>query len=223
LNDWEPRFRLLFPHPTPEVAKRIDAATKHMHKWLNRHGGDHSIPSTIEAAQAKTAKAVGELRAVVQLLPGDDWPSRLAVDTNTLIDDPDLTRYVDALGSRYMVHVLPVVLGELDDLKRSGRTQELREAARKADRRLKGLRDNGDVHLGTRVAGDVFAVFEHTEPRADGLPAWLDLTVPDDRFVASVLLLQSAHPGSTVHVATSDINLQTKLSAVRLPFVESGG
>ncbi|WP_329259567.1 hypothetical protein OG417_22820 [Actinoallomurus sp. NBC_01490] len=24
LHDWEPRFRLLFPHPTPDVSKRID-------------------------------------------------------------------------------------------------------------------------------------------------------------------------------------------------------
>lgn len=54
------------------------------------------------------------------------------------------------------------------------------------------------------------AVFEHLEPRADGLPSWLDLDVPDDRFVASALLLQSSHPGSRVYVATSDLNLQTQ-------------
>ena len=44
--------------------------------------------------------------------------------------------------------------------------------------------------------------------------------MPDDRLVASTLLLQSAHPGSAVFVATSDLNLRTKLAAVRLPFVE---
>ena len=38
--------------------------------------------------------------------------------------------------------------------------------------------------------------------------------------IASVLLLQSAHPGSAVFVATGDLNLQTKLAAVRLPFIE---
>jgi predicted ribonuclease YlaK len=51
--------------------------------------------------------------------------------------------------------------------------------------------------------------------------AWLDLEVPDDRFVASTLLLQSRHPGSAVYVATRDINLQTKLAAVGLPFIEA--
>jgi hypothetical protein len=96
----------------------------------------------------------------------------------------------------------------------------LREAAKKADRRLKGLRDNGDVSVGAKVAGDVWAVFEHIEPRAGGLPSWLELDVPDDRFIASTLLLQSRHPGSMLVAATSDLNLQTKLAAVRLPFVE---
>ncbi|WP_437023843.1 hypothetical protein [Streptomyces sp. enrichment culture] len=48
----------------------------------------------------------------------------------------------------------------------------------------------------------------------------VDLDVPDDRFIASTLLLQSAHPGSRLYAATSDINLQTKLAAVGLPYVE---
>jgi len=67
-----------------------------------------------------------------------------------------------------MVHLLPVVLREIDDLKRGGKTEQLREAARRADRRLKGLRDNGDVLSGVRVAGEVHAVFEHVEPRDNG-------------------------------------------------------
>lgn len=72
----------------------------------------------------------------------------------------------------------------------------------------------------SEVAEDISTVFEHIEPRADGLPDWLHLTVPDDRLVAVTQLLQSAPPGSAVYVATSDLNLQTNLGAVRLPFVE---
>jgi hypothetical protein len=83
--------------------------------------------------------------------------------------------------------------------------------------RLKALRSNGDVRAGVRMAGDVYAVFEHIEPRSDRLSSWLDLTVPDDRFVVSSLLLQSEHPGSALYAATSDITLQTKLAAVGLP------
>jgi AAA+ ATPase superfamily predicted ATPase len=68
--DWEPRFGLLFPHPTPEVRKRLDRRLKHLKRWLLR---------------------------------------------------------------------------ELDDHKRGGRTETLRDAARRADRRLKGLRNGSDV------------------------------------------------------------------------------
>jgi hypothetical protein len=49
----------------------------------------------------------------------------------------------------------------------------------------------------------------------------LEMVLPDDdRLVASVLLLQSGHPGTFVHVATSDIKLQNKLGAAGPPFVE---
>jgi predicted ribonuclease YlaK len=63
-------------------------------------------------------------------------------------------------------------------------------------------------------------VFGVAEPQGDGLPGWLNLAVPDDRLVASALLLQSEHPGSWLAVVTSDLNLQTKLAAAGLPFVE---
>ncbi len=220
VRDWLPRFGLLFPHPTPRVSKSLRQGGGLLERWLLRDKGDHSIPPTTDQAAATLRSTVGDLRALCDLLASDEWPTRLAVDTNALIDEPDLAVYQSVLGPRYLVHVLPVVLGELDDLKRPSRAPDLREAARRADRRLKGLRDNGDVLVGVRVAGDVFAVFEHMEPRPVGLPSWLDLSVPDDRFIASVLLLQSRHPGSCLLVATSDLNLQTKLAAVGLPYVE---
>jgi hypothetical protein len=220
VRDWEPRFRLLFPHPTPAVSRRLDKHLGRLERWLVRGTADHGVPSTIDKAAEKVSADVAGLRELARLLPPDEYAVRLAVDTNTLIDNPDLAVHAGALGARYMVHLLPVVLREIDDLKRGGKTQQLREAARRADRRLKGLRDNGNVLSGVRVAGEVYAVFEHVEPRGDQLPSWLDLTVPDDRFTASSLLLQAEHPGSALYVATGDMNLQTKLAAIGLPFIE---
>jgi predicted ribonuclease YlaK len=136
------------------------------------------------------------------------------------IDAPDVDLYTEMLGAKYFVHVVPVVLRELDELKRNGRNENVRESARKADMRLKKYRNNGDVLTGARVSGQVFVKFEHIEPEESGLPSWLDMSVPDDRFVASALLLQSKHPGSAFYVITSDINMQTKLSAVGMPFLE---
>lgn len=220
VRDWEPLFRLLFPNPTPEVTKRLDGSLDLLQRWLERPR-DKTVPAAIDKAVDKVKAAVATLRKLGELLPSDDWPVRVTVDTNMLLDDPDVAIYTSVLGNRYMVHLLPVVLRELDDKKLAGRTPDLREAAKKADRRLKGLRTNGNVLRGVRVAGDVHAVFEHIEPKGDSLPNWLDLEVPDDRFVASTLLLQSRHPGSAVYVATRDINLQTKLAAVGLPFFET--
>ncbi|MBX7265610.1 hypothetical protein KIF24_05840 [Micromonospora sp. Llam7] len=219
VRDWEPRFRLLFPHPTPTVAKRLDRAIGRLERWLVRKR-DTTVPATVGKAAELLAADVADMRALAGLLPADKYAIRLVVDTNTIIDNPDLAAHVPTLGRRYMAHLLPVVLREIDDLKRGARNQDLRDAAQRADRRLKGLRTNGDIQAGVRVAGEVYAVFEHIEPRHNKLPSWLDLAVPDDRFVASTLLLQSEHPGSALHVATSDINLQTKLAAVGLPYVE---
>ncbi|MBB6421631.1 PIN domain-containing protein [Streptomyces sp. AK010] len=220
VREWEPLFRLLFPHPTPEVTKRLDKSLALLQRWLERPR-DTTIPATIEGAADKIKEAAATLRKLGELLPEDEWPVRVTVDTNMLLDDPDVALYTSVLGKRYMVHLFPVVLRELDDKKLAGRTPDLRDAAKKADRRLKGLRTNGNVLRGVRVAGDVHAIFEHIEPKGDTLPNWLDLDVPDDRFVASTLLLQSRHPGSAVYVATRDINLQTKLAAVGLPFFEA--
>lgn len=220
LSDWGPRYRLLFPHPIKTVTKRLDGSLQRLEAWLLREGRDHSVPATPEHAVTMLAKSLEDLRALSQLLPADAYEIRVAPDTNTLIDNPDLAAHTAALGPRYMAHVLPVVFGELDNLKRSGRTQDLREAAKKADRRLKGLRDNGNVRIGAKVSGNVAAVFEYVEPSNDGLPTWLDLSVPDDRFVAAALQLQSQHPGSALYVATGDLNMQNKLAAVGLPFVE---
>lgn len=220
VKDLETRIRLLFPHATPEVKCILKKSFGLLRRWVKRGTGDHSIPRSLDDAKVIAQKSIEDLKSLADFLPDDKWRVRLVADTNTLIDNPDLAAYTSALGPRYMVHILPVVLRELDDLKRAGRTPELREAAKKADRRLKGLRENGDVRSGARVQGDVYAVFEFIEPQEDGLPSWIDLTVPDDRLVASALLLQSRQPGSTVHVATGDLNLQNKLAAVGLPFVE---
>ncbi|GGX29070.1 PIN domain-containing protein [Streptomyces chryseus] len=154
LRDWGPRFRLLFPHPTPDVQRRLDRAIGLMEDWLVREGKlKHRAPQTIPGAVTRLQEATETLRRLVTLLPEDEWRVRLVVDTNTLMDDPDVTVYKDTIGPRYMVHLMPVVFRELDELKRSGGRPERRDAARRADRRLKAMRDNGDVRKGARVAG----------------------------------------------------------------------
>lgn len=43
-RDWQARFDLLFPHPTPEAAKRHREAFRYLERWLLRKkGNDHSV------------------------------------------------------------------------------------------------------------------------------------------------------------------------------------
>lgn len=151
----------------PTVTLRLDEQLDRLERWLVREGGDHQSRRLLSGAAEMINADVADLRALAELLPTDEYAVRLVVDTNTLIDNPDLAAHVGTLGGRYMAHLLPVVLRRLDDLKRAGRTQDLREAAKRADRRLKGLRTYGDVRAGVRVAGAVHVVFEHIEPKAD--------------------------------------------------------
>ena len=223
VREWVVRFRLLFPHPRTPVAVRLDQRLGRLVRWLVRDGNDVDVPSSIDDAVWVLRCDVAQLRELARSVPADEHAARLVVDTNTLIDNPDLAAYRGLLGARYAVHLPPVVLRELGALKRAASREELRNAAGRAERRLKGLRDAGDVGTGVPVAEEVSVVFEHVEPRSDGLPSWLDLSVPADRLVASALLVQSAHPGSAVYVATSELSLQTKLAAVGLPWVEVPG
>lgn len=148
VRDWGPRARLLFPHPTPSVRKRLDHNLKRLGQWLLRNKGSRSVPPTIAQAQRMITENISSLRELFDLLPHDEYPVRMVVDTNALMDNPHLPAYKTHIGDKYVVHLLPVVLREIDELKRAGRNEEVREAARRAERRLKGIRTNGDVIAG---------------------------------------------------------------------------
>jgi hypothetical protein len=65
---------------------------------------------------------------------------RLVADTSALVDCPNHIVYAAQLGVRNRVHVLPVVLRQLDDLGRGHRSPDVREAAKLVNRRLEGSR-----------------------------------------------------------------------------------
>jgi hypothetical protein len=63
----------------------------------------------------RSGKPVAYLRTLTELLPTDDYNIRLVMDTNAPIDNPDVGAYTAELGDKYVVHLLPVVLREIDD------------------------------------------------------------------------------------------------------------
>ncbi|MGW2539951.1 hypothetical protein ACWC5I_03550 [Kitasatospora sp. NPDC001574] len=117
---------------------RLSENLELLKRWLVRPDSyDHSIPQYIPQAVGKLRAAVAQLRGLTELLPVDKWPVRMTVDTNVLIDDLDLAAYTGQIGTRYMAHLLPVVLREIDDHKRGGRTPE-DLALRPDGRRVRG-------------------------------------------------------------------------------------
>lgn len=156
VRDRAPRFRLLFPHPTADVRRRLDDGLGLGEDWLVREGKlKHRAPRDIASAVTRTAEAVADLRGLVDPQPAGGWRVRPVADTNMLLDDPDATVCKDVIGPRYRDHLLPAGRCELGGTMRAGRNRDFREAAKRADRRLKGLRVNGDFRTGARVVGDV--------------------------------------------------------------------
>lgn len=221
---WFDRLRLLFPHPTPAVERKIKDADKFVRRWTTRPDSyDHSIPRTVPEAKARSAKefaAFDELLDLVARTGSDEL--RLVPDTNALIRNPDIGSYARAAPAKtFHVHLVPTVLGELDDLKDRGKTQELRDQAQAVVRRLKGLRDKGNLAIGVKLTKTITVRAEAREVDVRSVLDWLDPAVPDDRLLAAALRLQSDHPAGSVVLVTSDLNLQNKADAVGLPYIET--
>jgi hypothetical protein len=104
VRDWGPRYRLLFPHPVKTVSARLDASLDLLESWLVRERRDraHRLPPSTKEAVTLLAARVEDLRGLSTLLPADEYAVRVAPDTNTLIDNPDLAAHTASLGPRYM-------------------------------------------------------------------------------------------------------------------------
>jgi rRNA-processing protein FCF1 len=222
-DEWKRRVRLLFAHPTPGVARSLDHLEAFVQRWLERDCNDHSVPSTIEAAKAIASTNFEGFRELIRLRASSGLAVvRLVPDTSALIDNPELASYVrDLSGSDAVIHITPTVLRELDDIKDGARkTQEVRDRARAIQRRLKGLRDKGNLADGVQVTNALTVRFEHREVDPPSMLPWLESTISDDRILAAAIQIQSAHPGDAALLVTSDMNLQNKAIAAGMPYME---
>lgn len=96
------------------------------------------------------------------------------------------------------------------DLKDRGKTQELRDQAQAVVRRVKGLRDKGNLAAGVKLPKTITVQTEAREVDVRGVLDWLDPAVPDDRLLAAALRLQSDHPAGSVLLVTSDSTCRTR-------------
>lgn len=223
-RDWFVRLRLLFSHPTPDVARKLTVTNEFVERWLLRPDTfDHSIPRSVERAVEVATGKVDAIRELLDLARhGGSGELRVVPDTSALMRNPDLASYQRSFGSTpFVVHLTPPVLAELDDLKDRGKTQDVRDSAQAVVRRIKGMRDKGRLAVGVTLTKSVTVKTEAKEVDARAVLDWLDPAVPDDRLIAYALRLQSDHPSGVVVLVTSDLNLQTKADAAGLPYLET--
>jgi rRNA maturation endonuclease Nob1 len=220
---WFQRVRLLFAYPTPALTEKLSDVDEFARRWISRPDEyDHDIPETIDRAKIVAAAKLKLFDELLEIaIKAGTSEVRLVPDTNALLRNRDLASYQRVLKSGFRVHLVPTVLQELDDLKDRGKSQDLRDKAQAVVRLLKGIRDKGDATKGVTVTKTITAQFDAREVDVQGVLEWLDPTVSDDRILATALRLQSEHPGGTVVLVTSDLNLQNKADAIGLPYIET--
>lgn len=113
LRDWMPRLRLLFPHPTPTVAERLDDGLAHLERWLTREPGDHSITGH-STGPPKLASTIGGGARAARPFPvawamwqcGDvPWPdTSLGARRRRTIAAAKLHRPVNARQTHSLLH-----------------------------------------------------------------------------------------------------------------------
>ncbi len=181
------------------------------------------------------------LRTLGDLYDRLDGKNLIIPDTNVLIDFPELERYHLGLP-RVIVVFTPIIVRELDARKRH-KARDTHDVAplnaRNVIRRLKQCGDVGDILESVPISDRVSLMALAAEPKREnfstseeisialptslpieskrsGVPGWLDLDVPDDRFIASALEVRREYPRARILVVSGDFNVLTKARAARL-------
>lgn len=141
-------------------------------------------------------------------------------DTSAVIHNPALEDWEFVETRRFTILLTPTVLGELDDLKVAPRA-EVRERAESAIRRIEGYMSRGNPHEGVPLRRDRSTLrLLASEPHRDHVLPWLDLSVKDDRHIASVIDAMRQHPRTPVVLVARDINMKNKAIYARLPHLQ---
>jgi predicted ribonuclease YlaK len=132
------------------------------------------------------------------------------LDTNVLLNDPDITaKLVNA-----DIIIPQVVLSELDKVKTSRADMDLRYRAREVARKLYELTQKGKLSEGIRLEGNSTLKVMIPEPTGE-VPIAIKSKSSDDHILALAYHLSSQNSQEVVLV-TSDINMLVKAQAIGL-------
>jgi predicted ribonuclease YlaK len=127
-------------------------------------------------------------------------------------------RYAAVLGvARYTVHLVPGVLGELDELKMKHQNPAVREKALKFTKRVKGWLKQGRLADRVRVEAEVWVSVAAAEPDFAKTLSWLTPEIVDDRIIASVLEAQRRYPSDRMVLLSGDAIMLAKAAQANIP------
>jgi len=218
---WFEYFLFLFSNATEEIQLQIEETNRLVTNWIEKRS-DHSIPPTIQEAKLKFREKIRFFYELIQMIENPNNSELILIpDTNALIKAPGVSQYSKiAQRRKYTVILVPTVLKELDRLKVSHRDQNFRDKVNSVIKRIKGLRQQGNLLQGVTVNKTITVKAVAREPNFNTTLHWLDSSNDDDRIIASTLEIQRIYPSAIVILVTSDINLQNKAELAYLPFLE---
>jgi hypothetical protein len=217
LPEWVTSARRVFVTSGPEYVGSFDDATGTLRSAIDRSpGGDGPSAGDLDGARRYIHEALDHQLALLDELPAAHRPAAtlLVPDTNALIADPDLERWVTPEPSTIVVPAQVVI--ELDGKKQD---PKIGKRATSLINRFKEYARRGDTRRGVRLAGERFFREIALHPDMSELPG-LDPTHGDDRILATALQLAHRELTSVVTVVTRDRNAQNKARQLELPTVD---
>ncbi len=235
------RLILSWHDPTYDQVHQMESHS--VYEIINQRA--HTQLASLDEAREKiSAYFSGCLQSLTDLYDRLEGKNLVIPDTNVLIAFPKLENYQFGLPNAIVV-ITPIVVRELENHKRrmpkkNNEGDKARwDHAREVIRRLNDCGDAGDILEGVAISHEVSVMVQAIEPRREsapvdsgnsiafpeayppirkrtGLPGWLDLNVPDDRFIASALEVCREHPKARIVVTSGDLNVLTKSRQARL-------
>ncbi len=220
-TNWFEKFYLLFNSAPKDIIQQIENIQSFINTWVQKES-NWDLPSSNERAKVVFEEKTKKIFELINLLK-DPHSSHiiLILDTNSLISEPDFSRYLTLVNQEKITIVLvPTVLAELDKLKIVHRDAEFRKRIGSIINRIKGLRNQGSLLDGVIVHKIILIKMVATEPVFEKTLHWLNHDNLDDRIIASALEIQVANPSDVVILVSSDINLQNKAEMANIPYLE---
>jgi len=174
----------------------------------------------LEATQ-ETLTAFDSIQGIVDRLYSPEDVSLVVADTSAFVANPNLNDWRFDWCDSFTIIFVPTVLAELDQMKITHRNEDVRTKAEGVIRRIKELARRGDLHIGVPVLKNtITARSVAVEPNMSETLPWLNATINDDRFLASVIEIIRENVRSTVTIVTGDGNLVNKAGFARIPYRE---